>query len=94
MMTWEGVQLQGAEGIVEKLQVRGVVASGQLPVLTYFITQSLPFSKVVHQVTTVDAQPSSTSVASLLVSVIGLLKVSVSSVQPTCHVIELGSDTG
>jgi hypothetical protein len=36
---------------------------------------SLPFQKVQHKVTTLDAQPSSTSVASLLVSVTGLLLV-------------------
>ncbi|KAJ7915526.1 hypothetical protein B0H13DRAFT_1610443 [Mycena leptocephala] len=36
---------------------------------------SLPFEKVQHKVTTKDAQPSSESVASLLVSVTGLLVV-------------------
>lgn len=36
---------------------------------------SLPFEKVQHKVTTLDAQPSSTSVASLIVSVTGLLVV-------------------
>ncbi|KAJ7084280.1 hypothetical protein B0H15DRAFT_848496 [Mycena belliarum] len=36
---------------------------------------SLPFQKVQHKVTTKDAQPSSPSVASLLVSVTGLLVV-------------------
>jgi len=36
---------------------------------------SLPFTKVVHQVTTVDAQPSSLTVASLLVNVMGFLKI-------------------
>ncbi|KAK7035769.1 nuclear transport factor 2 [Favolaschia claudopus] len=36
---------------------------------------SLPFQKVQHKVTTKDAQPSSGSVASLLVSVTGLLVV-------------------
>jgi len=36
---------------------------------------SLPFLKVQHKVTTLDAQPSSTSDASLLVSVTGLLLV-------------------
>jgi len=37
--------------------------------------KSLPFQKVQHKVTTFDAQPSSTEVASLLVSVTGLLLV-------------------
>ncbi|KAJ7219975.1 nuclear transport factor 2 [Mycena pura] len=36
---------------------------------------NLPFQKVQHKVTTTDAQPSSGSVASLLVSVTGLLLV-------------------
>lgn len=37
--------------------------------------QSLPFQKVVHKVTTLDAQPSSPTVASLIVNVTGLLMV-------------------
>lgn len=37
--------------------------------------QSLPFEKVQHQVTTLDAQPSSPTIASLIVSVTGLLLV-------------------
>ncbi|THG94774.1 hypothetical protein EW026_g6760 [Hermanssonia centrifuga] len=36
---------------------------------------ALPFEKVQHKVTTLDAQPSSPSVASLIVSVTGLLLV-------------------
>ncbi|KAG6918042.1 Nuclear transport factor 2 [Tephrocybe rancida] len=36
---------------------------------------TLPFEKVQHKVTTLDAQPSSPSVASLIVSVTGLLVV-------------------
>ncbi|KAI8999054.1 nuclear transport factor 2 [Trametes punicea] len=36
---------------------------------------SLPFEKVQHKVTTLDAQPSSPSIASLIVSVTGLLVV-------------------
>jgi hypothetical protein len=36
---------------------------------------TLPFQKVVHKITTLDAQPSSPTVASLLVSVTGLLQV-------------------
>jgi len=35
----------------------------------------LPFQKVVHKVTTIDAQPSSQTVASILVSVSGMLVV-------------------
>ncbi|KDR81855.1 hypothetical protein GALMADRAFT_240106 [Galerina marginata CBS 339.88] len=37
--------------------------------------ESLPFAKVQHKVTTLDAQPSSPNVASVLVSVTGLLLV-------------------
>ncbi|KAF8955444.1 hypothetical protein BDZ97DRAFT_1674006, partial [Flammula alnicola] len=37
--------------------------------------ESLPFQKVQHKVTTLDVQPSSPTVASLLVSVTGLLLV-------------------
>ncbi|KJA20289.1 hypothetical protein HYPSUDRAFT_142469 [Hypholoma sublateritium FD-334 SS-4] len=37
--------------------------------------ENLPFTKVQHKITTLDAQPSSPSVASLLVSVTGLLLV-------------------
>ncbi|KAI0655517.1 nuclear transport factor 2 [Cubamyces menziesii] len=36
---------------------------------------SLPFEKVQHKITTLDAQPSSPSVASMIVSVTGLLVV-------------------
>lgn len=36
---------------------------------------NLPFQKVQHKVTTIDAQPSSPTLASLLVSVTGLLLV-------------------
>jgi len=38
-------------------------------------SQSLPFEKVQHKVVTLDAQPSSPTVASLVVSVTGLLVV-------------------
>jgi len=36
---------------------------------------NLPFGSVVHKVTTLDAQPSSQQVASLIVNVTGLLQV-------------------
>ncbi|KIY48332.1 nuclear transport factor 2 [Fistulina hepatica ATCC 64428] len=35
----------------------------------------LPFQKVIHKVTTIDAQPASSEIASLIVSVTGLLVV-------------------
>lgn len=72
MLTWEGSPLKGVNAIVEKLTV-GLNSSGTRPRLT--ATKSLPFSKVVHQVSTVDAQPSSMTVPSMLVSVMGLLVV-------------------
>ena len=77
MLTWEGEQIQGAAAIVEKLTVRLHISLAHCSSdkLTH-LSQSLPFSKVVHQVTKIDAQPSSPSTASLIVSVIGLLKVS------------------
>lgn len=40
------------------------------------VFQSLPFEKVQHKITTLDAQPSSPGVASMIVSVTGLLMVS------------------
>lgn len=43
---------------------------------TLLAVQSLPFQKVQHKVTTLDAQPSSPTVASLIVNVTGLLVVS------------------
>jgi len=56
MLSFEGIQTQGAQAIVEKLT-------------------SLPFSSVQHKVTTCDAQPSSPTIPSLIVSVTGLLVV-------------------
>ncbi|KAF8162877.1 nuclear transport factor 2 [Crassisporium funariophilum] len=56
MLSFEGSQFQGADGITEKLL-------------------GLPFQKVQHKVTTLDAQPSSPAVASMIVSVTGLLLV-------------------
>ena len=43
--------------------------------LVLIAQQSLPFKNVQHKVTTLDAQPSSPSIASLIVSVTGLLIV-------------------
>ncbi|KAJ2804012.1 Nuclear transport factor 2 [Coemansia helicoidea] len=56
MMTWEGVQIQGAAGIIEKLA-------------------SLPFKRVQHKTTTVDAQPSLPGVKAIIVMVTGQLLV-------------------
>ena len=54
------------------LYVQALVAASTKTLINF---QSLPFEKVVHKVTTQDAQPSSPSVPSLLVSVTGLLLV-------------------
>lgn len=56
MLTFEGLPIQGATAILEKLR-------------------GLPFAKVEHKVTTLDAQPSSPTAASLIVNVTGLLVV-------------------
>lgn len=74
MLTWEGSPIQGATAITEKIQVccSPTLERAQLNLRLF---QSLPFQKVQHKVTTLDAQPSSPSVASLLVSVTGLLVV-------------------
>ncbi|KAH8556145.1 hypothetical protein BGW37DRAFT_471268 [Umbelopsis sp. PMI_123] len=56
MLTFEGVQTQGVNGIVEKLV-------------------SLPFQKVAHRISTVDAQPSNPSGQSIVVTVTGQLLI-------------------
>jgi hypothetical protein len=56
MLTFEGVQIQGVNGIVEKLS-------------------SLPFQKVQHRISTVDAQPSNPNGQSIVVTVTGQLLV-------------------
>jgi Nuclear transport factor 2 (NTF2) domain len=58
MLTFEGVQTQGVNSIVEKLV-------------------SLPFQKVAHRISTVDAQPSNPNNQSIVVTVTGQLLVSV-----------------
>lgn len=59
MLTFEGVQTQGTNSIVEKLV-------------------GLPFQKVAHRISTVDAQPSNPNNSSIVVTVTGQLLVSVS----------------
>lgn len=58
MLTFEGVQTQGTNSIVEKLV-------------------GLPFQKVAHRISTVDAQPSNPNNSSIVVTVTGQLLVSV-----------------
>jgi hypothetical protein len=82
MLSWEGSPIQGAPAITEKLTVRdwSFTHEFKLELISNNI-QSLPFAKVQHKVSTMDAQPSSTSIASLLVSVTGLLVVRVTSLR-------------
>ncbi len=79
MLTWEGTPIQGTANILEKI----TVIPPARPVLDDCADinrlQTLPFASVQHKVTTLDAQPSSGSVASLLVSITGLLVV-----RPSC----------
>ena len=82
MLTFEGTQIQGTAAVIEKLAVsismpslKSSVARTDLT-LTPLAVQSLPFQKVQHKVTTRDAQPSSPTVASLIVNVTGVLVVS------------------
>ena len=76
MLTFEGTQIQGADAIVEKLTVFLCLYDGSYKYLSRYLYQSLPIQKVQHKVTTQDAQPSTTTLPSLLVSVTGLLLVS------------------
>lgn len=76
MLTWEGTPVQGVQGIVEKLTVSFLNLTAQwrcAEIFSHF--QSLPFQKVQHKITTIDAQPSSLTSANLLVSVMGFLVV-------------------
>ena len=78
MLTFEGTPIQGVSAIIEKLTVNPFTSAtcSRLSIFfSCFATQSLPFQKVQHKVTTRDAQPSSNNVASLIVSVTGLLLV-------------------
>ncbi|CAO3678383.1 unnamed protein product [Umbelopsis ramanniana] len=56
MLTFEGVQTQGTNSIVEKLV-------------------GLPFQKVAHRISTVDAQPSNPNNSSIVVTVTGQLLI-------------------
>lgn len=55
------------------LSFEGTAIQGQAAIIEKLT--ALPFSKVEHKVTTLDAQPSSPTVASLIVKVTGLLVV-------------------
>jgi len=74
MLTWEGNAILGGAAITEKLTVNQTHTL--LCICTdYLAGQTLPFETVEHKVTTLDAQPSSPAVASLIVNVTGLLVV-------------------
>ena len=79
MLTWEGNQILGAANISEKLTVRKlrrlIHRSHALTPWTHYEQKSLPFEKVQHKVTTLDAQPSDPSMSNMIVSVTGLLLV-------------------
>lgn len=75
MLTFEGAQILGAEAIAEKLTVCSLCFFHEKCFTDRAHLQGLSFTKVQHQVTTLDAQPSSQSAASLIVSVTGQLIV-------------------
>jgi hypothetical protein len=80
MLTFETAAVQGSVGILEKLQVRHCHPnflsderwSDELD--TYILMQNLPFQKVRHQVSTLDAQPSGET-GGIMVLVTGALLV-------------------
>lgn len=72
MLTWENTPMQGTAAIMEKLQVGHIsMRSTDL----WADEKGLPFAKVVHKVLTLDAQPASSTIASIMVLVTGQLLV-------------------
>ena len=77
MLTFEDAASQGAASIIEKLQV--CAQGANIPIRqhsTNTVPQTLPFSKIKHQVATLDAQPSSED-GGILVLVTGALLVGI-----------------
>lgn len=76
MLTFESASVAGAAGIVEKLSVRlpSLLFSTWSGLLIKFCEQSLPFEKVKHAVSTLDAQPSGDH-GGILILVTGALLV-------------------
>jgi hypothetical protein len=72
MLTFESASVAGTAGIVEKLSVRSIPSCTHLCLLTF--SQSLPFEKVKHAVSTLDAQPSGET-GGILILVTGALLV-------------------
>ncbi|KAJ3534252.1 hypothetical protein NM688_g7165 [Phlebia brevispora] len=66
-------QLEALYRPTSMLTFEGTQILGVKPIIEKLV--NLPFQKVVHQVVTLDAQPSSTAMASLIVSVTGQLVV-------------------
>lgn len=86
--------MRGVEAILAKLTVslKRVLHDDRCP--DRRCVQGLPFEKVVHQVVTLDAQPSSETVASILVMVTGALMVSLLVNLPGILVVELTNASG
>lgn len=77
MLTFENAASQGTASIITKLQVRAQGANiSTRQHGTNTVRQGLPFSKIKHQVATLDAQPSSED-GGILVLVTGALLVSI-----------------
>ena len=72
MLTFESAAVQGVSGIIEKLKVRHFGSSA--PFQADVRAKSLPFQKVQHKLSTLDAQPSNES-GGILVTVTGALLV-------------------
>ena len=72
MLTFETAAIQGVTGIIEKLTVCEIFLE-RFDMLRYF--KNLPFEKVAHKVSTLDAQPSNEG-GGILVMVTGVLLVS------------------
>ena len=72
MLTFESSAVQGVSGIIDKLKVRHVGESIYSRANIY--VEGLPFEKVKHQVSTLDAQPSNET-GGILVTVTGALLV-------------------
>lgn len=73
MLTFETSAVQGVSGIIEKLTVRLASSESHIQPLTGI--QTLPFTQIKHQVSTIDSQPSNEA-GGILVMVTGALLVS------------------
>ena len=74
MLTFETAAIQGVTGIIEKLVVC-ILSHRNTHILTdSYELQSLPFDKIKHQISTLDAQPSNEA-GGILVMVTGALLV-------------------